>query len=168
MTSADKSKSFWATLPGSMTAFAGVVTAIATLIGALVAGGVLHHGKIPPSTNAVTPILTGTVPESTTKPSHAADRASIDLVYNCDRFGCLLQLNVQVGDQTVQPSGSRFTITDALVDPQKYTITGFITCISAGRCIATGSGVIDVADNQSYFVTWLNTAVGRCQVTLQQ
>ncbi|MBV9163121.1 MAG: hypothetical protein JO309_06450 [Pseudonocardiales bacterium] len=108
------------------------------------------------------------MPESATNPIYAANRASIDLAYPGDRFGCWLQLIVQIDDQTAQPNSNRFMMRNVLVGPQEYAITGSISCAVAGVCAATGSGIIDVVNNQSYLVSWLNTAVGRCQVTLQQ
>jgi hypothetical protein len=96
------------------------------------------------------------------------DRTSIDLVYTGDNLGCLLQLIVQIGRQTVQPTGNRFTVRNVQTGVQQYAIRGSISCVSAGVCTATGSGRIDVVDGHNYFVRWLNTAVGACDVTLNE
>jgi hypothetical protein len=48
---------------------------------------------------------------------------------------------------------------------QQYVFRGSISWPS-GTYQATGSGVIDVVDRHTYFVRWLNTATGICDVTL--
>jgi hypothetical protein len=53
-------QSFWKSLPGILTAFAGIITAIAALVGALVAGGVIGGGG------------NGETPTPTTRPAVVA------------------------------------------------------------------------------------------------
>lgn len=50
---------------------------------------------------------------------------------------------------------------------QQYAIRGSINCQTVGTCTAHGSGNIDVAEGRSYAITWANTALGSCDVTLQ-
>ena len=153
------SPSFWSTLPGLLTAIAGVLTAIATLVGALVAAGVI--GPRPP---APTPNPTSGPAPSSTSPSPA--EASINVAYTGDPLGCLLQLSIRIDGQTAQPTGTQYTITNVPTGVQPYDIRGAISCTAAGVCQANGSGQIDVADGRTYFISWLNTAVGACAVTL--
>jgi hypothetical protein len=101
-------------------------------------------------------------------PTTAVTLASIDLVYTGDQYGCVLNLVVEVGAQTVQPSGSRFTVRNVQPGVQQYEVRGSISCATIGNCAANGSGVVDVTDGDQYYVTWLNTTVGGCDVTLNE
>jgi hypothetical protein len=51
---------------------------------------------------------------------------------------------------------------------QQYEVRGSISCTALGDCAAYGSGVVDVTDGDAYFVSWLNTSVGGCDVTLNE
>jgi hypothetical protein len=171
MTPTNESRSFWSTMPGILTAVGTVVTAIATLIGALAAAGVLGRGTTSTAGTAVAPVASQPANNerpttTTTSPKPAVDRGSIDLVYTGDNLGCVLTINVRIGGQTVQPTGNRYTVRNVATGSQQYSIQGTISCTAAGVCNASGSGVVDVIDGGSYFVRWLNTSVGRCDVTL--
>jgi hypothetical protein len=177
MTTGEPDKSFWSTGAGVLTAVAAFVTAIATLIGALAAAGVFEGDPGPkkqeqvaagPDSNSSgsqrTPQIDPVVGAS--NGGADPDRVSVDLVYAGDYYGCSLQFTVDIGGQTAHPTGNRFTIKNVPTGPQSYAIQGGITCASVGSCAATGSGVVDVAEDAEYNVTWLNTAYGQCDVTL--
>ena len=95
-------------------------------------------------------------------------RASIDLVYDDQGLGCNLQLVVKVGSQSVQPTGSRYAMRHVETGLQSYTVRGGIACPTLGVCTASGSGRIDVAEGRSYVVSWLNTGIGSCEVSLNE
>lgn len=177
----EKPKSFWANLPVVVKAFAGLLTAAAALIAALSAAGVFESDE-PSTTNApATPITAAPLPAATAAPVApiatagpaatpapvTAERASIEIVYTGDEFGCNLPITVQIGDQTAQPTGNRYTMTNVMTGLQNYAISGTIACFTLGECRATGSGLIDVVANGSYLVVWQQLDVFTCQVTLQ-
>jgi hypothetical protein len=65
-------ESFWSTLPGILTAFAGVLTALATLVGALYSAGVIggRESAPPPEAAATSPsTLASSAEPATTPPS---------------------------------------------------------------------------------------------------
>ena len=96
----------------------------------------------------------------------APGRASIVLVYSGDTQGCSLQLDFLIGGQSVQPTSNRYTVPNVQTGPQQYSVAGTISCPALGFCTADGSGVINVVPAHSYAVSWLNSAVGSCDVTL--
>jgi len=157
--------SFWKSTAGLLTALATFIAAVGTLIGALAAAGVLH----PSSSTSSSPTSSSPTSSSPTSssPPPRVDFVSIDLVYLGDRLGCTLNLIVQVGKQSAQPFGNRYTMHDVETGTQNYEIRGAITCPTVGRCDAHGSGSVDVAEGRSYNITWLNTSLGSCDVTLQ-
>jgi hypothetical protein len=175
--------SFWKTLPGILTAVAAFVTAVGTLIGALAAAGALDRGQQPAAGSASVPAPSSSTtaapePPPTVVPgpptavpapqTSAVALASIDIVYTGDQYGCVLNLVFEVGGQTVQPSGSRFPVRNVQPGVQQYEVRGSISCATLGNCAANGSGVVDVNDGDEYYVTWLNTSIGGCDVTLNE
>ena len=168
------STSFWKTVPGILTAVGGFLTAVAALIGALAAAGVIGPNASPSPVSPSSPPATGSTaaPSSPTDspepPEPEPELASIDLVYTGDQYGCTLHLTVQVDGQTVLPSGNRFTIRNLPKGVQDYSIRGTISCLTVGSCTATGSGAIEVVVGHTYYVSWLNTTAGGCDVALNQ
>jgi hypothetical protein len=157
-------KSFWTTIPGIITGTTAFLTAIAGLIAALSSVGLIGGKPNPENfgsyqTGGQSPVVTTAAP--------AARNADVDLVYLGDNYGCNLQIVVNIGGQTAQPTGNRYTISNVPVGDQHYTVRGTITCATVGQCAASGSGNLTVMDGAEYDVVWLNTAVGRCDVTLK-
>ncbi len=164
--------------------FAGLITAIAGLIGALAAVGVFEDDS---QSLAQSPSLTTTQVESpsvqgktqtattlaTSVPSPPLTtqrepiRAAINLTYAGDLDGCGLLLSVEIGDQAFVPTGNNFVATNVLVGQQDYVVTGSIVCPTAGQCEASGSGVIDVSEGRSFAVEWLAAAFAQCTVVLR-
>jgi hypothetical protein len=169
----EERSSFWRTVPGVLTATGTFIAAIGTLIGALAAAGVFQTaGDSTPSSSASS-TTTSPAASSSQTPSPVVDsssappgRASIVLVYNGDTQGCSLQLDFLIGGQSVQPTGNRYTVPNVETGPQQYSVAGTISCPTLGFCTADGSGVINVVPAHSYAVSWLNSAVGSCDVTL--
>jgi hypothetical protein len=170
MEPASGSTSFWKTAPGIITAVAGFLTAVAALVGALAAAGVIGPSSSPQTSTAsaepptTSPTTTFDTPAPAPPPE--PERAAVDLVYTGDQYGCALHLTIQIGEQTVIPTGSRFTVRNLLLGPQDYSVRGTISCPAAGVCSADGAGVIDVADGSEYYVSWLLTTTGGCDVAL--
>lgn len=159
--------SFWKSTAGMLTALGTFIAAIGTLVGALAAAGVLRQNNPPPPGSSSIASSSSISSSISSSPEPTAEHASIDLLYRGDRYGCALYLIVQVGSQSAEPSGSRFTMQNVETGVQKYAIRGSITCPTVGQCSARGSGSIDVAEGHSYAIVWLNTGVGNCDVTLQ-
>jgi hypothetical protein len=157
-------RSFWSTMPGLLTAAGGFVTAAAGLIAALASLG-LSGKPDEPSRPPVTAVATP-APPPVKEVVDEPPQDTIDLVYRGDNLGCMIYVVVDVGGQTAQPTGSRFTMTNVPDGVQHYTLRGTINCTQAGVCEASGSGSVNVVDGGEYYVTWLNTSVGRCGVTL--
>lgn len=180
-TPAGGSTSFWRTLPGLLTALAALLTAIGTLVAALATAGFFDTAAngSGPTAPPVTSTSEAPPPEPPPEPTQesspepppepatvAADLAAIDLVYSGDAYGCVLQITVDVGGRSAQPTGNRFTMREVPTGPQDYAISGTISCAVAGFCTASGEGVIDVVDGRSYSVSWQNTGIGQCRVSL--
>lgn len=96
----------------------------------------------------------------------ANERGEVNLVYTGDTFGCSLRLTVKIGDQSAFPEGNSYVMRNVELGLTEYSVRGAISCTSLGNCEATGSGTIDVDDGSSYHVSWLNTSVGHCDVTI--
>lgn len=157
----------------TLTAVAGLVTAAAALIGALAAIGVFDQasgeGGQPSSTlsPSTTPPSQPSTTPPTTPPPAGPERVAITLSYLGDFDGCSLPLTVTIGEQTVIPEGSSYTVSNVEAGIQDYAVSGTIQCPTLGSCQATGSGVIDIAAGRDYFVVWQNVAIGQCNVVLQ-
>lgn len=152
---------------GIVTTAAGLIAAVGALIGGLAAAGVFSHNASPPPP----PVSSGSTSSRTNSNSTSSSTpnlASIDLVYSGDTLGCVLQLTVQIDGQSALPTESRFTIHNVQTGAQQYTVRGRISCAAAGTgtCTATGSGVLDIENGRTYFVTWANTSPGACDVVL--
>jgi hypothetical protein len=164
------STSFWKTAPGIITAVAGFLTAVAALVGSLAAVGVIGPTSSPPTTttstgtSSSTPTSTPVPP--TTVPLPEPELASVDLVYTGDQYGCALHLTFEIDEQTVIPTGNRFSVRNLSPGARDYSVRGTISCPQAGVCTASGAGVIDVADGREYYVSWLVTTAGGCDVAL--
>jgi hypothetical protein len=68
----------------------------------------------------------------------------------------------------MQPTGNQYAVRDVQTGAQQYNISGSISCATAGVCNASGSGTVNVTEGRTYLITWLNTAVGGCDVTLHE
>ena len=174
MTTPTHSKSFWSTFPGIATAVGGFLTAVAGFIAALTGAGMLgpHDpggGTTPTTVVTAAPATTQPPVNTTTQAPTRDDRAAVELVYTGDNYGCDIQVIVNIGGQTAQPTGSSYVMDNVPTGVQRYTIRGVIGCASlGGQCTASGSGSVSVSDGASYRVTWLLTATGRCTVTLAE
>lgn len=178
MSTSTPRKSFWSTLPGIATAVGGFLTAVAALVAALTGAGFLGphdqggRGTTPSAVATAAPVTTIAPTAVSTpqegQPGGGGDRAEVQLVYPGDNYGCVLQMIVNIGGQTAYPNGSSFTMENVPTGVQRYSIRGTISCQTVGHCTATGSGSVSVSDGVSYTVNWLNTAVGRCTVTLSE
>jgi len=173
-----ESESFWTTLPGVLTASAAAITAVATLIGTLAAVGVFE-GSSEPTPSSTTPgpepslttqpqSPTTLVPVTTTKPAQpeVPVTGSIELVYDGDPYGCILQLTVDIAGNSFVPVGSRDTLDGIPLGEQEYMISGSISCPTIGNCFAVGDGRISVTNGAIFNVFWENTDVNRCEVVL--
>lgn len=89
--------------------------------------------------------------------------ASITLVYAGDPYGCVLDLQVIIGGQTIVPRGNIFPIEGLPEGKNKYTISGLIDCGEVGNCSAQGSGAITVGDGDKFYLVWDPTT---CMCTL--
>ena len=94
------------------------------------------------------------------------DSGAITLRYTGDYAGCSLLLAVKIGNKTVTPTSNLFAVQDVALGNQSYTIQGTISCPLLGYCSATGAGQINVTDGLTYDVSWRNTALAQCGVTL--
>ena len=170
--------SFWTSLPGILTAIAGMITGTA----AIVTATVTLRGEpapIPTTTptvtapapatpNPSTPTTTtpSTTPTTTTTPT--PETAAIDVVYGGDPYGCTLLIQVQIAEVTATQQGLRQTIRDLPVGVQDYQISGQITCPTLGSCNATGEGEVTVQDGREYALVWVNNDIAECKVSLAQ
>ena len=109
MSDRQKDKSFWVTLPGSLTGIAAVITAIATLVGVLIAAGYLGH---------VTPTPTPTPSPSPTpltivwfkpNPARPGDTVTLHLSTPLPRKG-IVYFNGQQLLTTVSPDELTYTV----------------------------------------------------------
>jgi hypothetical protein len=172
---------FLKTTTGVLTAAGTFIAAMAGLIGALTAAGIFDQGStptpVPQGTSNTIPTTLAEQPQSSSQqpspspapiPSPSSNRASINLVYQDDSRGCALQLVVQVGSQSVEPTGNVYSMSNVETGVQQYAIGGVITCsITPGACYAQGTGSVDVAEGRTYYVTWQGTDDG-CYVALTE
>jgi Trypsin-like peptidase domain len=118
-------------------------------------------------TEKSTDVSDGSTPEREKKPAERKpDTANISLRYIGDYAGCVLQLDVKIGNKSFMPYSSFYQVTGVPTGEQKYTIRGKIQCTLAGWCNAFGSGTLDIEDSALYDVGWRNTGMGTCSVTL--
>lgn len=178
------SQTFWTSLPG-------VLTGIAALIGAITGLIVAFDGRAGDSTTTTaapaqsqetqTFVPTQPSPSSTTHPQStsstaapvtSASRTEVDVVYLGDTFGCLVDLQLDVGDtrafllNSALQNAVTWQVTDVSTDAQTYLMSGTINCGTGGVCSAFGDGFVDPSSTQTYSLTWINTAVGVCDVFL--
>lgn len=104
-----------------------------------------------------------TIPESIKPPQ----RATIQLVYTGDPYGCNLPITIAVADRSIQPTSNLAVLHDVPVGLQNYQINGQIVCPGIGMCTANGSGRIDIIAGKTYYVAWQNTSPQYCEVVLQ-
>jgi len=95
---------------------------------------------------------------------------TIQVVYNGDAYGCVLNLSVQVGQKRFIPTFNPFTVPNVPLGNTKYQIAGTITCPvgtpPAGVCVARGFGPIDIEDGARYYFTWKSYTYAKCAITL--
>ncbi len=95
-----------------------------------------------------------------------ASTTSINLNYGGDLYACVLQLQVQVGPTTANPTSNPYSMNNVPLGRQNYIIGGQIACPYTGACVARGQGTINVDEGSAFNILWSNTAVGQCQVSL--
>lgn len=108
----------------------------------------------------------GPDPESSRTPP--SDRTEITLTYAGDMYGCVLDLEVTIGDRHFVPQSNMLRADDVSEGRQPYEVAGIISCPDLGTCEAYGSGTLDVAPNAVYGLSWQNEAVGACAVVLHR
>jgi hypothetical protein len=90
---------------------------------------------------------------------------SITLRYTGDYAGCLLLLNVKIGNRSSLSQSNPHPMVYVPLGNQTYVIRGTIGC-AGGSCSATGAGQINVVDGSIYDAVWKNTGAGQCTVVL--
>ena len=103
----------------------------------------------------------------------AAATTHITLQYAGDplsnMYGCVLQIVVNIGGTSANPTSNPYTINDVPLGRQNYQITGQVVCsLLGGRvCEAQGRGMITVDEYDTYGLQWVLPAIGQpCPVTL--
>lgn len=162
MTAAGEGDSgFWTGPTKFIAGLAGLATAIAGLIGAVTAAGWFSPNDAPAGTDAPRPtsIVVAPTPEQPT-------RGTITLLYAGDALGCGLDLQFDIGDQTVVPTSASFTASGVQLGLQNYRSSGLIDCGFNGACEAQGAGQLQIADGAAFNIIWANTGVGICTLEL--
>ena len=106
-------------------------------------------------------------PVPTPAPEPVPQRASINIAYQGDSYGCNLPISISIGDQAFYPQGALFQVENIKLGQQRYQINGQINCPIIGSCQVYGEGNIYVTQNISYYVVWQNTSFGQCSALLQ-
>lgn len=125
------------------------------------------QSREPDSPSADPPIATPT-PDSPTPTPSAPTRTSIRIAYRGDYDQCSLPILIDIGDQSLYPSGKGyvFQYNNVEVGQQPYQVEGQIQCPTLGNCQASGSGSINVIPGNEYYIYWSNVAFGQCNVSL--
>lgn len=108
-------------------------------------------------------------PVTTRPPQPAIERGTVTLQYLGDAMGCLLNLEITLGDRTFAPKVNPYFANDVALNTSQYQITGNISCPSINgplSCVAAGNGNLFLRSGYAYNVMWQNTAYGQCQVGL--
>ena len=105
-------------------------------------------------------------PENNNNQPPPPQYTTINLSYAGDMYGCVLSLDIRIGNKAFRPQGNFFQVDGVERGLQAYTVTGQISCPGAGTCQAQGNSSINVVPNNTYNVVWQNVAVGQCSVVL--
>ena len=93
------------------------------------------------------------------------ERAAITLSYAGDVYGCLLDLAIDVGDQSIRPSTNVVRLDGVEVGRQPYRVRGTIGCPGIGACQVDGAGTLAVAPGAVFDLVWSNDTPGGCSAT---
>ncbi len=94
------------------------------------------------------------------------ERTTVTLSYAGDVYGCVLDLALDVGDQSVRPSSNVVRLDGVEVGRQPYRIRGTIGCPGLGACQVGGAGTLAVEPGVVADLVWSNDAPGGCSATL--
>lgn len=106
-------------------------------------------------------------PEVEPAPPARTQRATIQVGYTGDVYGCSLPLTIAVGDRSFQPQGNLAPLNGVPLGLQDYTVSGTILCPGIGQCEVDSEGTIHVAAGHTYYLAWQNTSFGQCEAMLQ-
>ena len=93
------------------------------------------------------------------------------LSYAGDMWGCAINVQFQMGNRLVVPTGTRHRVRQIDLGDTPWAASGNITCFVAGSpqsCYISGGGDLDLYDGAEYAVIWQNTSYGQCLVMLQE
>lgn len=85
------------------------------------------------------------------------------------QYGCSLQIGVNIGGSSANPSSNPFTVQNVPLGRQNYQITGQVACSLYGGqvCVAQGRGTITVDEGGTYGLQLSPIVPGKpCEVTL--
>ncbi len=86
----------------------------------------------------------------------------ITLKYMGDALDCNLNLNINIGGRTFNPTSNPFTIGNIPTGAQNYSINGSITCLLES-CSAAGRGTLYIQNNEVFYLMW---NIYNCEVGL--
>jgi len=118
----------------------------------------------------------GTAPGPDRRAASAAPRDTTDIKLQFipadnqfNQYGCSLQIGVNIGGTSANPSSNPFTVQNVPLGRQNYQITGQVACSLYGGqvCVAQGRGTITVDPDGTYGLQLSPIDPGKpCQVTL--
>ena len=105
-------KSFWTTLPGILTGIAAVLTAIATLIGALSAAGIISfQSPTPPPSITASPSISASPFTFTFTPNPAKRGTDVEIRPSVAMENAVVYFNGQALPKKVQANGRSLIVT---------------------------------------------------------
>ena len=81
--------------------------------------------------------------------------AAITLNYMGDDYGCVLNLEITIGNHVIVPTSNAFMINGLTPGYNSYTIHGTIDCGTYGSCLADGEDQIYIENGANYYIMWL-------------
>lgn len=87
--------------------------------------------------------------------SNTSSTASINLNYMGDEYGCLLDLEITIGNRVVSPTSNTYLISDLSPGYNSYSIRGTINCGTYGSCLADGQDQLFIENGANYYIMWI-------------
>ena len=81
--------------------------------------------------------------------------ASINLNYMGDAYGCVLNLEINIGNQVIIPTSNTYIISGLTPGYNSYTIHGTINCGDFGSCLTDGQDQLFIENGANYYIMWI-------------